>query len=217
MINPEKEKAVTEEFKRRKVITIPQLAQLLECSVPTVRNRLGAWGACTSYNQNGRYYTLPDIPRFDEYGLWRYKAIFFSRYGNLKQTLVQLVRSSPGGLDASEIGRLLALPPRSFLSHYRNTPGLRRERLQGRFIYYSDEQSVFLSQRSKREQVMERAKAEIPSSTEAVLVLVDLIKHPGSSLQACSQRLERKGIDIEPAGIEKLLGELGLKKTLGMS
>ena len=65
---------------------------------------------------------------------------------------------------------------------------------------------------------MERAKAEIPfSTTEAVLVLVDLIKHQGSSLEACSQRLKRKGIDIEPAGIEKLLGEHGLKKTLGMS
>jgi len=103
-------------FRAQKVATINQLADRLQCSVPTARRRLKQWKTHTSYNKNGRYYVLPDVVRFDADGLWRYRGIGFSRYGNLKQTVVGLVRGSPSGLRAGELGKLLGLEPRSFLS-----------------------------------------------------------------------------------------------------
>ena len=215
MIDPQTEQLTSKEFKKRKIMTVLQLAELLDCSIPTVRIRLRAWRALTSYNQNGRYYTLPAIPTFDAYGLWRYQGIFFSRYGNLKQTLLQLVRLSPMGLEASQIGRLLGLDPRSFLSHFRGIPGLYRERRQRQFIYFCDEPSVLVEQKQRRERATEKALIEIPSDTEAVLVLADLIKHPDSTLQDCSRRLGRKGLDVEPQAIGKLLDYHGIKKTPG--
>jgi len=216
MIDPAHETFVTKEFRRRKVLTVRQLVELLGCSIPTVRNRLNSWRAYTSYNHNGRYYTLPAIPRFNEHGLWRYKTVGFSKHGNLKQTVIQLVRNSAGGLDAAEIGRLLALPPRSFLSHFRNAAGLSRQRLEGRFIYFSDEEAVFSRQKHAREQAMQRLRTEIPSDTVAVAVLADLINHPDSTLKACSRRLGRKGIDIPPEAIGRLLDYHGVKKTPAM-
>jgi len=69
-------------FRKEKVMSLKQLADRLNCSERTVQRQLKKWRTYTSYNQNGRYYVLPDIPRFDEHGLWRYKGIFFSRYGN---------------------------------------------------------------------------------------------------------------------------------------
>ena len=83
--------AVIRSFKKQKVVTIDQLASWLSCSVVTARRRLKAWRAYTSYNRNGRYYTLPEIAQFDDIGLWRYQGAFFSKHGNLKQTLVHLV------------------------------------------------------------------------------------------------------------------------------
>ncbi len=198
-------------------LPIQQLVQLLGCSVPTVRNRLKSWRAYTSYNHNGRYYTLPVIPRFDEHGLWRHKTVFFSRHGNLKQTLIQLVRSSAMGLDASQIGRLLGLPPRSFLSHFRNIPELVRERLEGRFIYFCNQEAVFQKQKQSREQAMQKLRIEIPADTVAVSVFADLMKHPDSPLKNCSRRLRGKGIDIQPETIRRLLEYHGVKKTPGMS
>ncbi len=167
----------------------------------------------TSFNQNGRYYTLPRIPRFDEHGLWWYKQIGFSKHGNLKQTLIQIVKDSAVGLDASQIGRLLRLAPRSFLSHFRAVAGLHRESQRGRFIYFSDEPSILLKQKSRREQAAQRARTEIPSDTEAVAVLADLIKHPDSTLADCSKRLKRKGVAVAPGAIGNLLDRHGIKKN----
>jgi len=140
----------------------------------------------------------------------------FSKYGNLKQTLIQLVRNSPGGLDSAEIGGLLGMPPRGFLSHFRTVPGLIRERIEGRFIYFCDEEAVFGRQKQTREQRMQRLRSELPSDTVAVAVLADRINHPGSTLKACSRRLSRKGIDIHPETIGGLLEYHGVKKTPAM-
>jgi DeoR/GlpR family transcriptional regulator of sugar metabolism len=69
------EKLALERFQRQKIITIDQLVELLTCSVITVRRRLKKWQTYTSINQNGRYYTLPQIPVFDDNGLWRYRSV----------------------------------------------------------------------------------------------------------------------------------------------
>ena len=55
-------------LRARKVLTIEELATLLQRSLPTARRRLKAWNTLTSYNKNGRYYALPDVPRFDSHG-----------------------------------------------------------------------------------------------------------------------------------------------------
>jgi hypothetical protein len=90
----------------------------------TARRRLKAWRAYTSYNRNGRYYTLPEIAQFDDMGLWRHQGAFFSKHGNLKQTLVHLVVHSVQGLSGAEFGEILGLQPRSFLSHFRDHPAI---------------------------------------------------------------------------------------------
>ncbi|KKM60020.1 hypothetical protein LCGC14_1546060 [marine sediment metagenome] len=213
MIDPERDEITLKTFKKQKVMTVSQLADLLHSSVPTVHNRLRIWQAYTSYNKNGRYYTLPTIPKFDGHGLWKYKGSFFSKHGNLKKTVIQLVKSSPMGLEGSEIGRLLDLTPRSFMSHFRKMDGLCRERFEGRFIYFSDEEAVLLNQKQRLKKALEKRRATVPSATDAVLVLAELIKHPGSNSEDCSERLKRRGIDIAPEAIRNLLDYHGIKKT----
>ena len=66
-------------FRKKKVMKIDQLALFLERSVPTARRRLKEWKTCTSYNHNGKYYVLPDVPKFDANGLWQYDSIRFSQ------------------------------------------------------------------------------------------------------------------------------------------
>ena len=62
-------KKTSKAWRTRKIITIDELANLLGTSLPTARRRLKAWNALTSYNKNGRYYVLPDVPQFDAHGL----------------------------------------------------------------------------------------------------------------------------------------------------
>jgi len=59
---------------------------------------------------------------------------------------------------------------------------------------------------------MQKLRIEIPTDTVAVSVFAYLIKHPDSTLKACSRRLKRKGIDIHPERISRLLEYHGVKK-----
>lgn len=202
---------ILKEFRKRKVVTLQFLVDLGECSAPTARRRLRQWGAISSYNQNGRFYTLPDIPKFDANGLWQWKRVSFSKFKTLKQTVVELVCRSVNGLDGREIGTLLGLNPRSFLSAFSDHPQLLRRKVQGRYVYYAADLSVFARQQKHRRSRIDR----LPSDVEAVAILVEKIKMPVLDNKAMSQRLRRQNISVEPEVIENLFSHHGLavKKT----
>jgi len=200
-------------FRRRKILTLREVAELIQSSVHTARRRLKQWRAHTSYNQNGRYYTLPEAPKFDPNGLWHWRGVFFSQYGNLKQTVIELIRHSQAGLDAGEMRSLLGLDPRSFLSAFANHPRLKREKTQGRFVYYCADPSVYAKQQQRRGALS--AKSRQPTSFEAVAILVEKIKHPALSNEALSRRLRKQKLFVEPQTIENLFvrHDLAVKKT----
>ena len=203
---------VIQKFKNKKVVTIVVLAAWLSCSIATARRRLKAWRAYTSYNHNGRYYTLPEIADFDENGLWQFQGVFFSKHGNLKQTLAHLVIHSAQGLSSAELGELLGLQTRSFLSHFRDHPEIFRENLMGRWIWFAAEPKIREQQKQTR-LIRAVAKApRMPTDREAVMILVDLIKHPNSGLEQVARRLRRKGLRIDVDAIGQLLVHHGLEK-----
>ena len=212
MIDPQKETETLKGFHRLRIMTVSQLVGNLECSIPTVRNRLKSWEALTSYNRNGRYYALSDVAKFDENGLWKYKGVFFSRHGTLKATVRQLVASSPAGLDARQIAKLVGLPARSFMAQLKKIPRLRREKHEKRFVYYCDEEDVYRSQRAQRIRESKGKPEELPSDTEAIFVLVDRIKHPDSSFEQCAQRLRRRGRRVDISAVRNLLAYHGIEK-----
>jgi len=199
-------------FRRRKIMTLGEVADLIHSSIHTARRRLKTWQARNSYNHNGRYYTLPGVPAFDVNGLWRWRGVFFSQYGNLKQTVIELVRRAQAGLDAGEMRSLLGLDPRSFLSAFANHPRLRREKAQGRFVYYCADPSVYSEQQQRRAL---SAKGRQPTPFEAIAILVEKIKHPAMSNEALSRRLRKQKLSVEPETIENLFVRHGLavKKT----
>lgn len=194
------EKHALDYFSQRKIITLEQLIGLLECSAITARRRLKQWQTYTSINQNGRYYTLPQIPEFDPSGLWRYQAVLFSKHGNLKQTIIFLITESPKGLSASEIAQLVDLVPNSsFLSRLKEVAGVKREKHQGRFVYLSDQPEIYA--RQKRGWVA----AGLPTDAQAVIILVQLIKHPDIDIEQLAAHVSEQGSLIEPAAIKSFL------------
>lgn len=196
-----------------KVFTLKRLVSSLSCSIPTARLKLKQWGAYTSYNQNGRYYAVPTVPRFDNKGLWHYEDIYFSRYGNLKTTIVQLVGRSPSGLTGKEIGALVRLDPRSFLHHFRNAGGIQREKPKGVYVYFSDNPVTYKQQRKSRSKLAHPA-GKVFSEADAVVILSALIKHHGICLEEIMALPEIRMHKISSAAIRDFLEHNGLvKKT----
>ncbi len=208
-----KDSATLKTFRKIKVIVIEQLAKFLGYSIPTIRRRLKQWHTHTSYNQNGRYYVLPETPDFDQNGLWHYKNIFFSKYGNLKKTVICLVNNSPAGLTATEIGKIVGVSPRSFLSHLSNTPQLHREKIDSRFVYLSPDKVVLANQKQKREEDKVQPKLlKLPTDTQSVIILVEKIKYPHLDIEQLSMKLSKEGYRIKPEVIFNLLEYHGLLK-----
>ena len=167
------------EVKKEIVFTLKRLVSIFECSSRTAQTKLKLWGTFTSYNQNGKYYTLPEIPQFDEYGLWKYGKAAFSKHGNLKKTVVHLVTTASAGLSGKQLGNILGLPPRSFLHHFRQCLGIRREKYDGVYVYFGDDQSTYTKQVEQRQSPLFTSSIIKLSDAEAIMILVAVIKHHG--------------------------------------
>lgn len=212
MVKQENEIKTIKTIEETKVINIKEICQLLLCSTRTAQRHLKQWQAYNSCNHNGRFYTLPNIAKFDRSGLWRHKGKLFSRHGNLKETVLHFVKASQMGLDASEIGKLLQMLPHSFMSHFRNISGIRREKYEGRFVYFSDEETTYRIQRQKREDTVKATLSKLPLADDAIIILVDCIKHPDSSAEECALRIRKKAKHISVAAIRALFDYHGIEK-----
>ncbi len=195
-------------IRRKKIVTLDELASSLHCSKRTVQRRLAELKTIRSYNRNGQYCTLADIPKFDDNGLWRYRGTYFSRFGNLTQTFVQLVRDSQAGLTAHEAGDLIGLRPSSFLWNFHNHPEIKRRKHQGRYVYFGAEPICCAQQLQNRLNL--RQIQRLPSEFEAIAILVEKIKHPQLSLEELANKLKGENLNIEPEVIENLFLHHGL-------
>jgi len=200
-----------ETFKLKKIMTIAGLVGILSCSVITVRRRLRQWRALTSYNKNGRYYTIPSIPKFDRNGLWAYQDIRFSKYGTLKNTIIELAKRSKKGLSHSELKEIIGLNPKCFMARFKELPGLRKERHGREIVYFSSDEAMYKLQKESRFPAPPPT-LQLPPDADTIIILLELIYNPASTPDEISQRLKKKGHAITAQAIEVLFAHYSIGK-----
>ncbi|MBW8003764.1 MAG: hypothetical protein FVQ80_17485 [Planctomycetes bacterium] len=203
-------------FKQHKLLTIVALCSLLQLSIATVRRRLKEWGALSSYNKSGKYYTLPLIAEFNKQGLWKHEGVFFSKHGTLKNTVIHLVQISKRGLSNSELEEILGVNTNSYLPQYKQLAGVRREKHNKEVVYFSADEELYRRQKQNRFPPVPTV-LKLPPDAISIIVLVELIKHPGSTPAELSDMLQREGYKIGADMIDNLLEHHGLKKKPNMS
>jgi len=213
-LNQDAIKAAYRYFEKLKVFSIGELSSVLTCSISNARLKIKQWRAYTSYNQNGKYYTLPQIPQFDQYGLWRYKDVGFSKCGNLKKTIVHVITASPAGLSGKQLGEILGLSSQSFLHHFRECPGIYREKHDGVFVYFSDVDDICGKQVHQRSSLTCRSAIVTISDTEAILILVAIIRQHGISAEDIAALSEIKKSGIKLSNIKGFMEYHGLLKKI---
>jgi len=213
-IGQERLKNVFRFLESLKVFTLDKLVSSLSCSTPTARLKLKQWKAYTSYNKNSRYYAMPTVPRFDENGLWYYEDISFSKYGNLRNTVIHLINNSASGLSGSEMGDVVRLAPRSFLHHFRNVAGIHREKREGIYVYFSEDPDRYKEQLQSRLSILP-APVKLLTDADAVVILTALIKHHDICMEDIMALPEVRERKFSPVVIRQFLDRHGLvKKTL---
>jgi hypothetical protein len=203
---------IQQTLRKAKVFTIDTLAGLLHCSIRTAWRRLRQWNACTSYNHNAKYHALSTIPRFDENGIWRYNDIHFSRYGNLTRTIAHLVGESHEGMEAQMLCSILGVSAQSLYTHFRGIKEITPHRIGRILVFFSSQSDIRSRQLERRTSRVRLDQSAMPRGTDAVLILVDRIKHPGDPIAHCARRLRKQSATITPEAIQALLAQYGIEK-----
>ena len=193
-------------FQKRKVLTIAELKTFSSLSQRTIGRRLKQWKTYRSYNHNGCYYVLPEIPEFDPDGIWKYKDIRFSKHGGLRSSIIGLVEQSSCGLSAKDLSQSLGCSVLDALSYFKENSELLREREGGIYIYFSSKPPVYTDQQQRRSELRQsQVKKHLPSNANAVIILVELIKNPSDTLDQLTRRVRRRGITISIDEVRNLL------------
>jgi len=186
----------------------------------TVFRRLRQAGYLSSFSHSGRYYTLQDIPKFDEQGLWFHRDIGFSRADTLKQTVATQVEQAPDGRTHDELQHLLRVRVHNTLLELQRQGRIGREPLQRVYLYVSADLKRAAKQVAERKELVAvlTEVLRVATDEEVVEVLVEALRAapevPASALVA--QRLVARGVRLEPHHIEQVYEEHGLvpgKKT----
>lgn len=207
----ERDSQALELFSTEQVLTLAELADLLHCSSITAHRRLKAWNAYTSYNLNGQYHTLPTIPVFNQYGIWKWNNVLFSRHGTMKQTVVALVRSSPQGMDHEQLEQILGVNPKYNLAQYPEIPGITKEQHHGRIIYFSDDTQIYAKQKRRRVPPPQSLQ-NLPDDALTIIILVTRIQHPGMTCEQLTEHLQNQGYTVSRTNIDRLFTHYGIDK-----
>jgi len=168
-------------LRRERIATMDQLKATLGTSVDmTVFRKLRTIPYRTSYSHRGRFYTLDEVARFDERGLWTYRDIHFSRFGSLVETSEQFVLDSERGLFASELAQAVQVDVEDPLLQLVRDKRLARQKMGVAYLYCSRDQARRKAQILAREagppsEVQERRDSALDQSKAALVLLFSLL------------------------------------------
>jgi hypothetical protein len=215
-----KEQKLVDWLRARKVATMRHLRHQFQVSHMTVFRAFKKQGYYTSYNRNAAYYTLADVPEFDDWGLWAYRDVRFSRFGSLPDTLATLVQQAPAGLTCDELEDRLQTRVANLLSRLVRDGRLQRQRLPGRqVVYLSPEPQHDRRQWERRQQqlraVAAGTEAGLPADCSAAVVidvLRQMILAPGDDPQAWARQLKAQGRPVTAKQVHRVQNHYGLEK-----
>ena len=119
-----------------------------------------------------------------------------------------MIKRSKAGLDAAEMSDLLGISVRSFLTALQKHPDLKREKIQGRFVYFSAVEIVYIKQKKFRSHMARIIK--LPSDIDTILILVETIKNPLLSIENLSLKLRKNKCNVTSESIRNLFAYHGL-------
>ena len=202
-------------LKSKTIVTISELATLLNISARTVQRRFKLWEIIRSYDHNSSYFALQEVAGFDDFGIWEHKAVHFSIYGNLKNTLIGIINNSEHGMNAIEIRSVLGLDTRSFLFHYKDCQEIKREKVGSYYVYFSANSAQYAIQNANRKKMATCRISPVLKDSSGIIVLVETIKHPGLSAEGLSKHLRRQDLRVKPKAIMAFYKFHGIEKKTG--
>lgn len=152
-----------EHLRRHQIATLDELKSILGTNVGvTVCRKLQPLDYLTSYSHRGGYYTLREIARFNDEGLWSHQSVCFSRYGTLLATAQAFVNRSPKGCFAEELAQALRVEVHDALRQLVQRNTISRQLVSGLYLYTSSEAAT-----RQRQVLTRRSVQAVPTISDA--------------------------------------------------
>lgn len=217
------EAQIVRELKRSRVAKWADLARQHDCSRKTVQRAVAKVGYLCSINANGAFIALRETAPFDQHGLWTYRSVRFSRYGNLAETLQRLVEQSSAGFTGEELEELVGTHVHNHISRLIRQGDVGRCFLGRRAVYLAADPQQGDEQREKR---LQQRAPSIPTARDVdvdvppgldpitvIQVLLRLLKTPEASVVSIARSLQARQWSIRAEEIRRILDFYELKKT----
>jgi hypothetical protein len=171
----------------------------------------------SSYNHNGRYYTLHDPAKYDRWGLHSVGDIHFSVDGTLKATVVRLVCESEVGCTQKELQDLLRVRVQLFLLAAVRDGAIDREAIGKLYVYLHCEPEVREAQlQRRRERIAEASQQEVEVDDEVIIrVLLVLLRYSGSQPGDVTRRLRGHSPPVRRDQVDVVFTRYGLGEKGG--
>jgi hypothetical protein len=207
-------------LRKATVATMKQIRHRFQISHMTVVRALKKFGYYASYNCNAAYYVLRDVPQFDDWGLWAYRDVRFSRYRTLPATIMAVVEKAPAGLTVGELEERLRTNAGNVVSRLVSEGQVQRERLIDRHVVYlASDPELRAQQLQKRQRQLQqeaaRAPTELPSGcspVDVIEVLRAMILASDDDPDRLARRLQAGGTRITAGQVRRVLEYYGMKK-----
>ena len=149
-------------FDKHQIATLDQLREALgnpaRC---TLFRKLSDLRYVSSYSHRGKYYTLQSTARFSKQGLWSFRSVRFSRFGNLLQTSEALVNHSDAGYSAAELKDIVQVKTKHALTQLVRDGRLQRETFDSIYVYLSAQKKVAIRQIKARKALLQQSAASL--------------------------------------------------------
>lgn len=197
----------------------------LKVSPITITRALVKYGYSTSYNYNASYYTLKDIPDFNDDGLWTYTDIGFSTYPNINELIIAIINQSDKGYTTNEMNQLLRTETKNLLSRLRKQGRLAKFYIGHQAVYSTIDLTRQASQKQLREQQqllqLEQEQKKhlaggfLPEGIDIktiIQLLITMIRMPDASVASLSLNWQAKNVTVTAEQLRNIICFYGLEK-----
>lgn len=155
-------------IKMKIAVTIDDFFLNIQYCEKTLRRDIKHLNGITSYTHRGKFITLPNIPVFDENGIWYYKDIGFTKYRNSLDLIVSIIENNEG-ITKEKIESILKIKISKQIQILLKKDRLHRVKVGAKYFYLSEN----LAKNKKRQ--MQVIPFDIEDKYDRKVNITDLI------------------------------------------
>jgi len=204
-------------FKKNIVMDIDDLQKQTSSSRITVLRHLKEIGYITSYNKNAKYYTLLEIAKFNETGIFNHKGILFFRNGGIRELVIKEIESGEKGFTAEELNTKIGTRVSVQLHQFVRKNLIIRRKYSSFYVYYSIDESTQKKQVKNREKELHKIStnedSELTDEQKTIRILLEIIQNPNAEPNEIGRIMHENGLKITDHYIDNIFLKYNIKKT----